>query len=74
MTYKDTMTSDFFEAWFQKLLLPTLNTPSVIMMDNATFHRMSRLKVLCKEQGHSILPLPPYSPEYNPVEKTVSAQ
>ncbi|SNV31817.1 IS630-Spn1, transposase Orf2 [Streptococcus acidominimus] len=70
MTYKDTMTSDFFEAWFQKFLLPTLETPSVIIMDNAKFHRMSRLKVLSKEQGHRVLPLPPYSPEYNPIEKT----
>ncbi|MDS8065311.1 IS630 transposase-related protein, partial [Streptococcus pneumoniae] len=30
MTYEETMTSDFFEAWFQKFLLPTLTTPSVI--------------------------------------------
>ncbi|SNV34331.1 IS630-Spn1, transposase Orf2 [Streptococcus acidominimus] len=70
MTYKDTMTSDFFEAWFQKFLLPTLETPSVIIMDNAKFHRMSALKYLCAEQGHRLLPLPPYSPEYNPIEKT----
>ncbi|OKQ19793.1 IS630 family transposase, partial [Streptococcus pneumoniae] len=27
-----TMTSDFFEAWFQKFLLPTLTTPSVIIV------------------------------------------
>ncbi|WP_225353965.1 transposase, partial [Streptococcus pneumoniae] len=40
MTYEETMTSDFFEAWFQKFLLPTLTTPSVIIMDNARFHRM----------------------------------
>ncbi|KYA02705.1 transposase [Streptococcus pneumoniae] len=48
MTYEETMTSDFFEAWFQKFLLPTLTTPSV----------------------YNFLPLPPYSPEYNPIEKT----
>ncbi|VNA76954.1 puttaive FtsX-family transport protein [Streptococcus pneumoniae] len=30
MTYEETMTSDFFEAWFQKFFLPTLTTPSVI--------------------------------------------
>ncbi|VPR37382.1 IS630-Spn1, transposase Orf2 [Streptococcus pneumoniae] len=40
MTYEETMTSDFFEAWFQKFFLPTLTTPSVIIMDNARFHRM----------------------------------
>ena len=70
MTYKETMTSDFFEAWFKTFLLPTLDKPAVIIMDNARFHRMSKLKELCKEQGHRLLPLPPYSPEYNPIEKT----
>ena len=70
MTYEETMTSDFFEAWFQKFLLPTLTTPSVIIMDNARFHRMGKLKLLCEEFGHKLLPLPPYSPEYNPIEKT----
>ena len=63
ITYKNTMTSDFFEAWFKKVLLPTLDKPSVIIMDNAKFHRMRKLNDLCKEQGHRLLPLPPYSPE-----------
>lgn len=70
MTYKETMTSDFFEVWFKIFLLPTLDKPSVIIMDNARFHRINKLKELCKEQGHRLLPLPPYSPEYNPIEKT----
>ena len=64
------MMSDFFEVWFQKFLLLTLNTPSVIIMDNARFHRMGKLELLCEEFGHKLLPLPPYSPEYNPIEKT----
>ncbi|HGQ5863710.1 TPA: transposase, partial [Streptococcus pneumoniae] len=50
--------------------LPTLTTPSVIIMDNARFHRMGKLELLCEEFGHKLLPLPPYSPEYNPIEKT----
>ncbi|VJQ32891.1 IS630-Spn1, transposase Orf1 [Streptococcus pneumoniae] len=70
MTYEEMVTSDFFEAWFQKFLLPTLTTPSVIIMDNARFHRMGKLELLCEEFGHKLLPLPPYSPEYNPIEKT----
>ncbi|VIT72714.1 IS630-Spn1, transposase Orf2 [Streptococcus pneumoniae] len=70
MTYEETMTSDFFEVWFQKFFLPTLNTPSVIIMDNARFHRMGKLELLCEEFGYKLLPLPPYSPEYNPIEKT----
>ncbi|VOM20569.1 IS630-Spn1, transposase Orf2 [Streptococcus pneumoniae] len=79
MTYEEMMTSDFFEAWFQKFFLPTLTTPSVIIMDNVRFHRMGKnvrfhrmgkLELLCEEFGHKLLPLPPYSPEYNPIEKT----
>ncbi len=72
MTYEETMTSEFFEAWFQKFLLPILNTPSVIIMDNAKLHRMGKLELLCEELGHKLLPLPPYSPEYNPIEKTLA--
>ncbi|KXA58714.1 hypothetical protein HMPREF3228_01678 [Streptococcus mitis] len=56
--------------WFQKFLLPTLNTPSVSIIDNARFHRMGKLELLCEEFGHKLLHLPPYSPEYNPIEKT----
>ena len=67
MTYEETMTSDFFKACFQKFLLTILNTPSVIIMDNARFHRMNKLELLCEEFGHKLLPLPPYSPEYNPI-------
>ena len=59
MTYEETMTSDFFEAWFQKFLLLTLNTPSVIIMDNARFHRMGKLELLCEELGHKLLPFLP---------------
>ncbi|WP_241003550.1 IS630 transposase-related protein [Streptococcus pneumoniae] len=30
----------------------------------------TKLELLCEEFGHKLLPLPPYSPEYNPIEKT----
>ena len=69
MAYEETMTSDFFEVWFQKFLLPRLNTPLVIIVDNTRFHRMAKLEVLCEEFGYKLLPLTPYSPEYNPIEK-----
>ncbi len=54
MTYEEMMTSDFFEVWFQKFFLPTLTTPSVIIMDNARFHRMGKLELLCEEFGHKL--------------------
>jgi transposase len=66
--YEGTMESSFFEAWFTRKLLPALPESSVIVMDNATFHRKSRLCPLAEEAGHRMLFLPPYSPELNPIE------
>ncbi|SUO94140.1 Uncharacterised protein [Suttonella ornithocola] len=69
MTYENTMTSAFFEKWFEEHLLPSLSVKSVIIMDNAQFHRMKVLKALAEKFGHVVLPLSPYSPELNLIEK-----
>lgn len=63
MTYEETMSSNFFEAWFQKFILLTVNKPSVIIIDNARFHRTGKLKLLCEEFRHKLLPLLPYTSE-----------
>jgi transposase len=47
-----------------------LEIGSVIIMDNASFHRKARLRQISAEHGFSLLFLPPYSPDYNPIEKT----
>ncbi|WP_234404212.1 transposase [Neisseria elongata] len=58
-----------FEAWFQQCLLPALTQKSVIILDNARFHRMGVLREIAEKLGHKVLPLAPYSPELNPIEK-----
>lgn len=86
MIYKNTMTSRLFEKWFKDILLPILNQleqPSIIILDNARFHRMKHLQEIIndsikvdtvininnsKRHKHIILPLPPYSPELNAIE------
>ncbi len=70
MIYQNTMTSDFFEAWFQTMLLPNLPEKSLIILDNARFHRMGILQEMGHHLGYKMLPLTPYSPELNPIEKT----
>ncbi|WP_126325849.1 IS630 family transposase [Neisseria animalis] len=70
MVYQNTMTSTFFEAWFETMLLPDLPPKSLIILDNARFHRISILQEMAHRCGHEILPLAPYSPELNPIEKT----
>ena len=69
MTYQQTMDSTLFEAWFEHFLMPSLTEKSLIIMDNARFHRISVLKGIAEQKGHKVLPLPPYSPELNPIEK-----
>ena len=62
-------TGVFFEAWFQQCLLPALTQKSVIILDNARFHRLGVLREMAEKWGHKVLPLAPYSPELNPIEK-----
>ena len=68
LQYDGTMDSLLFEAWFEFRLLPALPLNTTIVMDNASFHRKSRLILIAEKHGHNILFLPPYSPELNPIE------
>mgnify|MGYP000079838189 FL=1 len=70
MIYKESMTSDFFVEWFKTQLLPVLKSPHVIVMDNASFHPKNILDELCIQDKNFFLPLPPYSPDLNPIEQT----
>ena len=63
------MVSYFFEEWFKLFLPPKLTKISVIIMDNATSHRINFLQEITKKHGHVLLPLPPYSPVLNPIGK-----
>ena len=73
-TFTQNCTSDFFEDWFVSTLLPAVEEDAVIIMDNARFHRKSELSILLEKYNAShqtqieLLYLPPYSPDYNPIE------
>ena len=69
MEYGGTTDHIVFETWFVKMLLPALPSGSTIIMDNASFHRKKVLAKLAKDKNCNILFLPPYSPDYNPIEK-----
>lgn len=70
MVYKGSMISDFFVKWFKESLVPSLDRPHLIVMDNASFHPKKMLDQLSISNGHIFLPFPPYSPELNPIEKS----
>ena len=68
LQYKGTMHSQFFEEWFEKHLIRELAKGTVIVMDNAFFHRKKRLYELAKRYNVRIIFLPPCSPELNSIE------
>ncbi len=67
--YTHNTDSDFFEDWFRKVLVKSIEKGSTIILDRASFHRKKRLKNLARRHGMKILFLPAYSPDYNPIEK-----
>jgi len=69
LEYAGITDSVVFEYWFSKLLLKELPPKSVIVMDNASFHRKEILHKLAEGYDCSLLFLPPYSPDLNPIEK-----
>jgi transposase len=64
-----TVNSEVFNCWTEKILLPSLPKESVIVMDNASFHKSKAMLQLIEDAGHTLLYLPPYSPDLNPIEK-----
>ena len=69
LQYDGTMDSCLFEVWFETRLLPCLAKNTVIVMDNASFHRKSKLYPLAQQAGVRLVFLPPYAPELNPIEQ-----
>lgn len=69
MLFEGTCNTQVFNQWLQHMLLPELVTGSVIVLDNATFHKSSSTRRLIEQAGCEVLYLAPYSPDLNPIEK-----
>ncbi len=69
LEYSCSTDSALFEKWFEECLIKEVQPESVIVLDNATFHRKSVLPLLAKKKNCQVLFLPPYSLDLNPIEK-----
>ena len=67
------MKASVFEDWFENKLLEKLLKDHVIIMDHAAFHKKEVLYQIVKKYSQELIFLPPYLPEYNPIELTWSA-
>lgn len=60
--------SDVFTAWIQQDLIDKLPANSILVLDNASFHKGTELEQIVTQNNHQLLYLPPYSPDLNPIE------
>jgi transposase len=67
--YNHSTDSVFFEDWFEDYFLKEIPKGCTAILDNARFHPKERLRKLARGKVR-LLFLPPYSPDYNPIEKS----
>jgi transposase len=60
---------DLFRAWTVQHLLPTLHPGDIVIMDNLTSHKVKGVREAIESAGARVLYLPPYSPDFNPIEQ-----
>ena len=65
-------TREVFEAYIERVLAPELRPGQIVVMDNLSAHKGSRIKQLIEHRGCELLYLPPYSPDLNPIEEAFS--
>lgn len=61
-----------FEVFIEHYLLPTLRPGQIIVLDNLSIHKGQRVRELVEAAGCSLLFLPTYSPDFNPIEQAWS--
>ncbi len=62
-------TREVFETYLERVLAPSLRPGQVVIMDNLSSHKGSRVRELIEERGCELMYLPPYSPDLNPIEE-----
>jgi len=68
MQYESSTDARLFEFWFEHCLLSEIGYEKTIVLDNARFHRKTQLTELAAKYKCSVIFLPPYSPDLNPIE------
>jgi transposase len=62
-------TTAVFEAYLERVLVPSLRPGQVVVMDNLSAHKGSRVRDLIESKGCELIYLPPYLPDFNPIEE-----
>jgi transposase len=62
------MNGELFQAYVEQQLVPTLAPGDVVVMDNLAAHKRPGVRAAIERAGCTLRLLPPYSPDYNPIE------
>ena len=63
------ITGDVFRAYVEQMLAPALRPGDVVVMDNLAAHKVAGVTQAIRAVGASVMYLPPYSPDLNPIEQ-----
>ena len=66
------MNGDAFIAYITQVLIRELNPGDIVIMDNLPAHKVTGVRQAVEKVGARLLYLPPYSPDFNPIEKAFS--
>jgi transposase len=70
--YDGAMNGNVFLAYVEQVLVPTLSPGDIVIMDNLPAHKAAGVRDAMEAAGASLLYLPPYSPDFNPIENAFS--
>jgi transposase len=62
------MDGESFLAWVEQMLAPTLRPDDIVVMDNLAAHKVAGVRQAIEACGAELRYLPPYSPDFNPIE------
>ena len=63
---------EMFLAYGREFLCPTLQPEDIVILDNLSSHKVTGVEEAIRATGATLLYLPPYSPDFNPIEKFFS--
>lgn len=63
---------EIFRAYVQQHLAPTLKRGDIVVMDNLSSHKVAGIQEAIEAAGANLIFLPPYSPDFNPIEQVFS--
>ena len=69
MAVEGATTKAVFETYVEQVLIPWLSPGQIVVMDNLSSHKGSRVRELIEARGCELHYLPPYSPDLNPIEE-----